>query len=137
MKKMYIISICAIFLLTVLFLSFSCDIHEVNRKFLASYGVFVVPNAVSAEEFQIPAELCGYYRDYNLMQLECGLDLTPHCGKKAVRYTYALSCVPDGFPENIYANVICVRRRPIGGDIICPSIDGFLCPLNTLSFLND
>lgn len=134
MKKMYFLTIALILLIAVGFIIFSGDTNMLNVRFLSSYGIIVSEKAAYFEEMAIPAEFDEMYSQYNLMQLECGLDLSRYRGKNAVRYTYEIL----NFPESdalVYANVFCVRGKPIAGDITCPSIDGFTKPLNFLQTL--
>ncbi len=125
MKKMYFLTIALIFAITILFLMFSTDIDRINLKFLASYGIHADKEPVSAEMFVIPMEFDGYYQSYNIMQIESGLNLAPHAGKSALKCTYRISGA-----QEIFANVICVNRRPVAGDIVNPAMDGFIIPLS-------
>ncbi len=130
MKKMYLLTVFLIFVITVLFLLFSTDTDRTNRSFLAGFGLEAEKDAYSAEEIVIPEEFDSVYQNYNSLQIEAGLDLSPYKGKTAVKYTYRLLNFPENQNSVIYANVICVRRRPVAGDIVNPSMDGFVLPLN-------
>ena len=132
MKKMYVLTLCLIAVITVGFLLFSCDIHQVNKRFLSSYSISVDAEAPASEEIKIPQEFDSFYEDYNLLQIESGLDLTKYKGKRAVRYTYTVLNFPDAMPGEILANVICVNHKPVAGDIMCPALTGFIQPLNFL-----
>lgn len=133
MKKMYILTLSLIAAITVGFLLFSCDIHQVNKRFLSSYDITIDTNEYREEAFKIPSRFDTVYDNYNLMQLESGLDLSKYKGKYAVRYTYPVLNFPDALPGEIYVNVICINRRPIAGDIMCPALTGFIQPLNFLT----
>ena len=131
MKKMFI-TVIAIAAITLVFLLFSSDMDLLNRAFLSKFGIKTDSKAVSQEEFVIPFEFDGIFENYNLVQLEAGFDLTDYRGQKAVRYTYKMLNFPETDRENIYANVICVKTRQVGGDICCSDIDGFILPLTFL-----
>lgn len=137
MKKMYLLTIALILLIASGFLFFSRDTDAANAQFLSSYGIVINSKPISFEEIAIPAEFDEMYSQYNMMQIECGLDLYPVRGKNAVRYTYEIMNMPDGDGKTVYANVICVRGKPVAGDVTCPSLDGFTKPLNFLSELQD
>lgn len=131
MKKMlFVILVIAITALT--FLMFSSDMDILNRRFLARFEIETDLKAVSQEEFVIPENFDNIFSNYNVIQLEAGFDLTEYKGKKAVRYTYKMLNFPKSERKNIYANVICVKNRQIGGDICCTDIDGFILPLTFL-----
>ena len=137
MKKMFILTISIIVILSAAFIIFYEDTDSLNVKFLSSYGVAVIHKPSYFEETVIPEEFDEMYESYNMMQLEAGLDLYPYRGKNAVRYTYEVVNFPQKTAETVYANVICVRGRPVAGDISCPALDGFTEPLNLLQTLEN
>lgn len=130
---MFLIAISVIIAITLLFLFFSSDMDLLNRKFLSEFGIKTEHKSVSSEEIEIPYVFDDVYNNYNLIQIQAGFDLMDYRGKKAIRYTYKIQNFPNDTNGNIYANVICLRNRQIGGDICCVGIDGFILPLNYLS----
>lgn len=132
MKKMFFFMICTIAIITFLFISFSSDINTINEKFLSGFGIKINPSPVSFEEIKIPEKFNSAYLNYNFLQIQSGLDLLDFSGRSAMRYTYKILNFPQNDGKAVYANVICVGSKPVGGDICCPSIDGFLLPLNYL-----
>lgn len=132
MKKMYFLALSLIVVITALFLFFSTDTDILNKKFLSSFGIQVSKNATQISQIKIPKEFDEIYENYNLMQIECGLDLSPYKGKTATRYTYIMENFPEKGSTDILVNVICVKNRPVAGDIMSPSISGFIKPLNFL-----
>lgn len=130
MKKMYILTIILIIVITAGFLIFSNDETTLNEKFLSSFDIIVNPVPESHEKITIPSEFDSVYENYNLIQLECGFDLSKYKGKSGIRYTYKIL----NFPQNtdVYADVICINHRPVAGDIMSPALDGFMQPLNYL-----
>jgi hypothetical protein len=132
MKKMFFLIIFAIILIALLFILFSSDINAVNQEFLSKFGIVINPSPASFEEIEIPEDFDSVYSDYNFLQIQAGFDLLDFRGQSAVRYTYKILNFPQNDVKTVYANVICVGSKPIGGDICCPSLDGFLLPLNYL-----
>lgn len=132
MKKMYIVSLILIMLITSVFLFFSTDENRINRKFLKNYNIETEEKPYLTEEIIIPEEFDEYFESYNALQIESGLSLLKYKGKKAIRYTYKMTNFPDKSCGNVYANVITVNSKPIAGDINCPSLSGFILPLSFL-----
>ena len=128
--KNFLFAILVIIVITIVFLFFSDDINEKNKRFLTGFGLETDANPVSFEEIRIPESFDSVYQDYNAMQIASGFDLSRYKGKKAVRYTYRLLNFPSG--GNVFANVICVKGKPVAGDICCPELSGFILPLNYL-----
>ncbi len=130
MKKMYFLTLFLIITITIGFLLYSTDADTVNRKFLSSYEIKTDSKPIEISEFEIPKKFDKIYEEYNLLQIESGLDLAPYKGRKAIRYTYAVTNFTEDMPCDVRATVICVGRRPVAGDIICPALAGFIKPLN-------
>lgn len=133
MKKMFFLIILIITAIAFFFISFSSDTNTVNQKFLSNFGIEVNPSPVSFEEIRIPEEFDSVYTNYNFLQIQSGFDLLDFSGRSAVRYTYEMLNFPQNDGKKVFANVICVNSKPVGGDICCPSIDGFILPLNYLA----
>lgn len=122
---MYICTVGVIMCLVLVFTVFADE--ETNADFLNSYGWITSEKYIEKSEFTIPKEFDKVYEAYNELQKEAGLDLKPYKGKKAVRYTYTVENYPsDSNSGKVRANVICVKGKPIGGDIMTVSIDGFM-----------
>lgn len=136
MKKMFLFFVTIIIAITLLFLLFSSDMNTLNRRFLEDFGIETEAVPIAQEEFTIPSQFDNIYENYNIIQLESGFDLALYKGEKAVRYTYKMLNFPNSSSQNIYANVICIKKRQIGGDICCTDIDGFILPLNFLKTNN-
>lgn len=133
MKKMYLLTVGVIFVLTIGFLLFFCDENVLTKHFLSSYGIEVKDKPYLVEEIEIPSEFDDFYNSYNVLQIESGLSLSPYKGKKATRYTYEVLNFPDQISGIVYANVITVNSKPVAGDINCPALSGFILPLSYLS----
>ncbi|MBR4723909.1 MAG: DUF4830 domain-containing protein [Clostridia bacterium] len=132
MKKMFFLIVLAITVIAFFFVFFSSDINIINKKFLQEFGIEINPSPVSFEEIIIPKNFDSVYTNYNFLQIQSGLDLLDFAGYSAVRYTYEILNFPQNDGKTVYANVICVGSKPVGGDICCPSLDGFMLPLNYL-----
>ena len=128
--KNFLLAITVITVITIVFLIFSNGINEKNERFLARFGLETDSKPVSFEEIKIPESFDAVYQDYNAMQIASGFDLSRYKGKKAVRYTYKILNFP--YSGNVFANVICIKGKPVAGDICCPELSGFILPLNYL-----
>ena len=125
---MYFAAVAVIIVTTLVFVLFASGEEDArNAEFLKSYGWETDARAVEREEITIPKPFDKVYENYNEIQLRAGLDLSPYMGMKGVRYTYTVKNHPrcaDG--EEVRANVICVEGKPVAGDIMTVSIDGFM-----------
>ncbi len=130
MKKMYLLTILIILILTLGFLFCFCDENALNRRFLSRYGIEVKENPYLIEEIEIPLLFDDFYKNYNVLQIESGLNLSQYKGKKATRYTYEVLNFPEDTGSTVYANVITVKSKPVAGDINCPALSGFILPLS-------
>ena len=128
MKRMvlYLIAVAGIMSLAVVYVLGAERTQEVNRKFLKDYGWRVGEQAVEIEEITLPEQFGEVYRQYNELQYQAGLDLLPYCGKKCVRYTYLVENYPRPVEDEVRANVVCYRGKPIAGDIMTVRLDGFM-----------
>lgn len=132
MKKMlfYFMCVSAIVIITIAIIYLSEKDSKINISFLKSYGWEVSREALETEEIKIPETFDDVYNNYNRLQLQAGLDLRNYKGKKAVRYTYSVLNYPIATAENVRANLICVKGKPVAGDIMTVSLDGFMHSLN-------
>lgn len=130
MKKLYLITVLIISIITLCFLLFFSDENTINRNFLSKYGIEVKEKPYLVEEIEIPTLFDDTYKGYNVLQIESGLNLSPHKGKSAIRYTYEVVNFPDKSIGTVFANVIVVNSKPVAGDINCPALSGFILPLS-------
>lgn len=133
MKKMYLLTITIILIITLGFLLFYCDENTLNKRFLLRYGISVKEKPYLIEEIEIPLSFDDFYENYNILQIESGLNLSEYKGKKATRYTYEILNFPEDTAGTVYANVITVKSKPVAGDINCPALSGFILPLSYIS----
>ena len=114
-------------------MAFTSDEDEVNIEFLGNYGWEVTGDCIEREKVEIPAVFDAIYNDYNALQKLAGLDIANYKGKKAIRYTYIVTNFPNTSQEKeIRANVLSVKGKPVAGDIMTVSFDGFMYSLNYL-----
>lgn len=131
-KMLYFITILMIVVTVIIFAVFAEDPGErAARDFLESYG-WEVGEMIESTEVNIPDPFDMVYESYNKLQLKAGLNLKPYEGAKGVRYTYKIENFPIYTESDIRGNVICVYGRPVGGDIMTVSADGFMESLNFL-----
>lgn len=96
------------------------------REFLSRYGWEVNGSPCETEKVYIPAEFDNIYENYNVLQLDAGLDLKPCRGKNGTRYTFEVTNYPYDAGEKVYADVIVIDGKPAGGDIKTNSMAGFM-----------
>ena len=118
-KRLVLSLICAV---AAVFFAVKCiafaDAQKNNIEFLKSYGWEVNAMPIERVEINIPDPFDRVYDNYNLLQLDADLDLSPYKGKECVRYTYLVTNYPEDVGEEVRANVICCDGTPIGGDIM-------------------
>lgn len=130
---MYFASVIIIVIITIAFAVFASEPDVVNAKFLESYGWRVRERSVECQDVIIPDPFDLVYESYNKLQREAGLDLTGYRGCRAKRYTYIVENYPDKTDAQVRANVLCVDGKPVAGDIMTVSADGFMQSLNRRS----
>ena len=59
------------------------------------------------------------------MQTQAGFDLTSVLGRTVTRYTFLIRNYPTG-EAGIYADVLVLDGRVVGGDVRCTALNGFL-----------
>lgn len=131
-KMLYFIAVVMIFVTVIVFAVFAEDPGErAARDFLESYG-WETGELKEAVEVNIPEPFDMVYENYNKLQLKAGLNLKPYEGASGIRYTYKIENFPIYMESEVRGNVICIYGRPVGGDIMTLSADGFMEALNFL-----
>lgn len=95
-------------------------------ELLNSLGWQVEKTPTDTQKITIPAIFDNVYQNYNELQKASGFDLSPYCGKSGTRYTFIVTNYPLDTGETVYANVITVDGKVIGGDIMTVSLSGFM-----------
>ena len=126
---MYFAAVVTIMATTLVFVLFASGAEE-QREFLRGYGWEVTIKAVEKADVIIPKPFDRVYENYNELQLKAGLDLRPYMGMRGVRYTYIVENYPRDVGEDVRANVICIDGKPVTGDIMTVSLQGFMHSLN-------
>ena len=93
--------------------------------YLESLGWRVEEVPLAEEVLLIPEEFDKSYDEYLALQTSQGFDLTPYCGKKITRYTYEITNHPSG-ESGVQAALLVFRDTIIGGEVVSPTVDGFL-----------
>lgn len=109
---------------------FGFDADKINTDFLERYGWETTGHYTDKSDITIPSPFDMVYENYNLLQVDAGLDLRPYMGKCGTRYTYIVTNYPTDCKDTVYANVIVIDNICIAGDIMTVPIDGFIHPLN-------
>lgn len=124
---MYFLAILIIAVTAVSFVVFAKDSDsEEGVKTLQNYGWVVDENPVDEANVIIPNPFDLVYENYNQIQIEAGLDLTPYMGMSGKRYTYSVKNYPEDVGEEVFANVICINGEVVAGDIMTVSLQGFM-----------
>ncbi len=132
MKNFFIFSLTVF--LTVTFAGvISYSANHTSRdiaSFLKSYGWIVSKNPIETYDVTVPETFGDVYKNYNVLQIEAGLDLLPFAGKSGVRYTYRVLNYPKSIDQEVRANVLVIDGMPVAGDICTVNLDGFMHSLN-------
>lgn len=105
--------------------SYIVETNQQRIDYLQSFGWKVSSEACEIVEVAIPAKFDDVYNNYNELQKEQGFNLENYKGKRAKRYTYAISNYPSD-TSNIRANMIVYNNKIIAGDVCSIKLDGFM-----------
>lgn len=89
-------------------------------KFAESLGFSVDKDSAEAVEVKIPSKADAVLEEYNNLQKSQGFNLMKYKNKKAVRYTFKITELPDeqSLPEDdVLLTVILYKDKVIGGDV--------------------
>jgi len=131
----YVLADLSIILIAIVFINFRNE-SRIAAEFLSQYGWTVELHPVESEEIVIPTVFDSVYENYNNIQLEAGLDLTPYRGRNAKRYTFSVLNYPDKNIPDVRANVLVVDGVAVAGDISTVAVDGFMHSLVFTSSVN-
>lgn len=107
------------------------DAETVCLSFLQECGWETEGNVVE-EQVTLPTETDATWDMYLAMQRENGFDLAPYGGEEVLRLRFTVTNHPSGSP--VYANVYWYKGEIIGGDIMHPSVSGFMHGLRITKF---
>lgn len=79
----------------------------------------------------IPEEFDEVFNHYNLLQTECGFDLSNQKGKTLTRYIYTITNHPEQKPDDIVKAELLLDENGeiVGGSIYSLRLDGFMTGL--------
>ena len=69
--------------------------NQERIDYLKSLGYTPSDQPCVIQDVLIPEEFDDTYAAYNLLQIECGFDLSGYCGKRVTLYTYDVTGYPD------------------------------------------
>ena len=96
-----------------------------RRALLEGYGWKLSPEAATEEKIKLPRSFDRVLIGYNEIQRAQGLDLSPYSGKEILRYTYEVTNY-EGHEGKVYAHLLMLGDRVIGGDVAAAESGGFL-----------
>ena len=102
--------------------------NDDRLAYLKAYGWEVSEEPVETLRLVLPKTIEGSWISYNDLQLQQGFDLTPYCGQKAERFTYAVTNYPN-IPEGVQVNLYLCNDTVVAGDIFCTGENGFQAAL--------
>lgn len=106
---------------------YSAATQDDITSFINQLGLTVKSEPDSITQVLIPSEFDDVYTNYNELQKQAGLDLSPYKGCTAKRWTYTVSNYPEYENSNtVRLNILVYNGRIIGGDICSVELDGFM-----------
>ncbi len=109
---------------------YSAASQEEIMSFINQLGLAVKSEPDSVSQVIIPAEFDDVYTNYNELQKQAGLDLSPYKGCTAKKWTYTVTDYPAYENSNaVKLNLLVYNGRIIGGDICSVELDGFMNPI--------
>ncbi|MCL2086059.1 MAG: DUF4830 domain-containing protein [Oscillospiraceae bacterium] len=96
-------------------------------EYLSNLGWEVNPEPTEVKFVEIPGVFSEVYENYNEIQKTNGYDLSRHKAKTAERYTFEVLNFPG--KTGVFANVLVINEKVVGGDICSYALDGFMVGL--------
>lgn len=93
--------------------------------FFQQYGWQVSDEPTEICEVIIPEEFNDVYENYNAIQKQQEMDLTPYKGKRVKRWTYQVTNYPNK-TDGVYADILIYNGKVVGGDIHSSELNGFM-----------
>ncbi|MDD6262675.1 MAG: DUF4830 domain-containing protein [Clostridiales bacterium] len=103
---------------------------------MTELGWSVDPGPAECVEVLIPEEFSDVYTKYNELQKTQGFDLSDYAGKTATRWTVRITNHPSG-EEEVYATLLVINAKIIGGDVCASRLDGFMHGLLPSDYVPD
>nr|WP_319489412.1 DUF4830 domain-containing protein [uncultured Caproiciproducens sp.] len=102
----------------------SAESNDERVSFLKQFGWQVTAEPLEMKDVCIPAQFDDVYIQYNNIQKEQGLDLTPYAGKTCKQWVYTVTNYPQA--TDVRATILVYDNRVIGGDLSTVQLDGFM-----------
>lgn len=103
----------------------SLKTEQDRLELLRTYGWEVQTTPPVIEELLLPETFDADMEEYLLLQQQQGFDLSKLAGKRIKRYSYAVTNYPTGQP-NVQVNLLLRKDVLVGGEVVCPELDGFI-----------
>ena len=100
-----------------------------REAYLNSLGYSLEKGSEEKTLITIPEDFSKTYAEYNKKQISSGFNLSDYKGCDATVYTYLLSNFETR--DGVWANLIVIDGKIVGGDISTTENGGFILPLKT------
>ena len=100
--------------------------HTLVHSFFESYGFKLSEIPIETVDVTLPDTFTPVYENYNRLQKQSNLDLTPYLGKTVKRYTYTVLNFPFETDSPVRANALVYQGKIIAADLMTVSSDGFM-----------
>lgn len=104
--------------------SLAASTNAERIAFFKQFGWEVKAEPLSTQDVTIPQKFDEVYVNYNNIQQEQGLDLTPYAGKTCKQWIYEVTNYPQ--QESMRGTILVLNGQVIGGDLSTPALDGFM-----------
>lgn len=102
----------------------SAESNDQRIAFLKQFGWQVNTEPLEMKDVTIPEQFDDVYIQYNNIQKEQGLDLTPYAGKTCRQWVYAVTNYPQA--TDVRATLLVYDNKVVGGDLSTVQLDGFM-----------
>lgn len=102
----------------------NADTLQSRLSFLVQKGHDCDEGSEQTREIIIPETFSDVYTNYNELQKAQGYDLAKYCGERVTHYTYIVNSYVG--EDEVYAHLLVLDGRVIGGDISSARLDGFM-----------
>ncbi|MDP4118759.1 MAG: DUF4830 domain-containing protein [Bacillota bacterium] len=130
MKRVFILKrillSSALFLIIAQLFLYTFSPDMIIHRFFSNYGYRLEKNPIERVIYTFPQTMNKTLENYNSLQKEIGLDITPYLGKTVVRYTYIVTNFPFPTPTPVRANVLMYKNKIIAADIMTVGLEGFM-----------
>lgn len=100
------------------------DSSALREQFLRSFGYECDISSETEKQTVIPSEFDEVYSKYNDLQKSQGYDLSAYRGKTVKLYSVRITNYDN--EQNVYASLLVLDGKIIGGDVHSTELDGFM-----------